>query len=125
MAKLPIANGSTVNWYLKTPNSAEYNIVKSNVDAYMFVCDSIINNTNGFGIYKLMAIAYNKNTKQYYYSKVFEINGAETTKNIVQTEYSIITKKVDNTKANIEAFYYTLSNSTNLNEANIFWYINL
>jgi len=123
-AKLPIVNGTTINWYLKTPNSSSFNIVKSNVENYVFTTSSIINNANGFGTYKLMAIAYNKNTKNSYYSKTIEINGVETAKTIVQSDYTINVKKVDNTKANIEAFYYTLSNSTNLNEQNIFWYIN-
>lgn len=123
-AKLPIVNGTTINWYLKTPNSSSFNIVKSNVENYVFTTSSIINNANGFGTYKLMAIAYNKNTKNSYYSKTIEINGVETAKTIVQADYTINVKKVDNTKANIEAFYYTLSNSTNLNEQNIFWYIN-
>lgn len=123
-AKLPIVNGSVINWYLKTPNSSSFNLVKSNVENYVFTTSSIVNNLNGFGTYKLMAIAYNKNTKNYYYSETFKINGAETAKTVIQTDYTINIKKVDNTKANIEAFHYTLNNSANLNEENIFWYIN-
>lgn len=123
-AKLPIVNGSAINWYLKTPNGTAYNLVQSNSEEYLFRPSAVVNNKNGFGTYKVMAIGYNKNTKSYYYSTDYEIIGTEATKNLVTSDYTIAVRVIDNTRANIEAYEYSLTNSSNLNCENIVWYIN-
>lgn len=123
-AKLPIVNGSVVNWYLKTPNGSAYNLVQANSEEYSFLPSELVNNKNGFGTYKIMAIGYNKNTKTYYYSTDYEITGTEATKNLVTSDYTIAVRVIDNTRANVEAYEYSLTNSSNLNCENIVWYIN-
>ncbi len=123
-AKLPIVNGSAINWYLKMPNGTAYNSVQSNSEKYTFRPSELVNNKNGFGIYKIMAIGYNKNTKSYYYSTEYEILGTEATKNLITSDYTIAVRVIDNTRANVEAYEYSLTNSSNLNCENIVWYIN-
>lgn len=123
-AKLPIASGTTINWYLKTPNSTEFSLVLSNSETFDFEPASLINAQNGYGKYQIMAIGNNKNTNQYYYGKIYSIFGTTPNPDFAETKYNISSKIVENTKANIEAFKYTLTNIQNLNPDQIYWYIN-
>lgn len=123
-AKLPIVNGTSINWYVKKPNSANYILAETNKEQFVFDPAVMVNNQNGFGEYQVLAIAQNKNTKKYYYSKTYFINAVEKATSINQEEYKIISKVINNTKAKIEAFKYSIQNSENLNVENIYWYLN-
>lgn len=123
-AKLPIVNGTSINWYLKTSKSTNYVLMAANKEQFVLDPSSTINNQNGFGTYQIIAIAYNKNTKQYYYSKTYSLNTIERSTSIDQSQFKIVSNVVNNTKAKIEAFSYSIENSENLNVENIIWYLN-
>lgn len=125
-ATLPTSAQHKVLWYLKTPNSSSFENVSTGIN-YTFDCSTTINGSNGFGQYKIMAIA-TLNSKPPYYSNIFTINTAPEELVAPAETFSIKGTKVKNTQAGIEAFKYELSsNSVNINSLNfnnIHWYIN-
>ena len=113
---------STINWFLKTPNSSTYTLIAEGP-----ICpitpSSLVSSTNGYGEYKLYAGA--QSSSILYSSPIitFKAPAGDLNQNLA---YSITSKTVDNSKAEVEAFIFTLENaaSDGIDFSKIIWYIN-
>ncbi len=113
----------TINWFLKTPNSSTYDLIKEN-DDYDFIPSKVINSKSGFGVYKLYASA--QSSSVLYVSKVIYFKAVAGELNSDLNNYAISKKVINNTKAELEAFTFTLENASTdgLDFDKILWYIN-
>lgn len=118
---LPIANTYTTSWLLKAPNSNQYEVA-SEEKSFTFNPAKIINAQNGYGDYILMtkSVDSRKNT---FYSNEFRIQ-ATPLQFLARDSYEIQSSIIANSKANVEAFEFTINNQDTLNPENLYWYIN-
>lgn len=123
-AKLPIINGIETTWYIKTPNSTSYRPI-CNEEKFIFEPSQILSSENGYGDYKLFAVALNTATSQKHYSQTYTVKTVAPKISQNVAGYSITSKVVDNSRANIEGFKYTLNTTANLDAKNIYWYVSV
>lgn len=121
-AKLPVVSGVTTTWQIKTPNATSYRDIAT-TEKFTFDPSQMLTPENGYGEYRLFAIAHDSKTSKTYYSKTFTINASAPELGANTSAYTISSTVVDNSKANIEAFKFTLSTTANLNVDNIYWYV--
>ena len=111
----------TTNWFLKTPNSSSFDLLASGN-----VCSlspaSLVTSTNGFGEYKLFAGA--QSSSILYTSEIITFKASAGT--VVPENYHITSKVVDNSKAEVQAFTYTLENASldGIDFSKVIWYVN-
>lgn len=113
----------TINWYLKTPNSSSYDMVVLNGD---FIVDpsKIITSENGFGTYKIYASAQSSSVLFTSKTICLEAVAGELSTDLVK--YKITKTVIKNSKAELEAFKFTLDNANEdgLDYNRIVWYLN-
>lgn len=113
---------STINWFLKTPNSSSY-IMFAEGPTCPITPSSLISSKNGFGEYKLFAGAQSSSILFTSPMITFKASAEELNPELT---YSISSKTIDNTKAEVEAFTFTLENASTdgIDVSKIIWYIN-
>ncbi|MBQ7884653.1 MAG: hypothetical protein IJ318_00970 [Clostridia bacterium] len=113
---------STTNWYLKTPNSSSYDLFYSG-NICPITPTSLISAQNGFGEYKIYAGA--QSSSILYTSPIIIFKATANELNL-EDNYHIISRVINNTKAEVEAFTFTLENASanGIDTTKILWYIN-
>lgn len=114
----------TINWYYKTPNSSTFDIYETNQKNCKITPANLVSSRNGFGLYKFYASAQSNATL--YTSKIICFETTAESLNDDTTRYVITQKVIGNTKAELEAFTFTLENAEKdcLDFNKILWYIN-
>ena len=113
---------TTINWFLKTPNSSSFVLIAEGPTCPLSP-NNIISSANGYGTYKIYAGA--QTSSVFYSSKMITFKATASNLNQSQT-YNISSKTIDNSKAEVEAFVFTLSNASmeGIDFSKIIWYIN-
>ncbi len=113
----------TINWYLKTPSSSTFNFYSSG-ESCTITPSELINSKNGFGNYKLYASAQTSGVL--YTSKIINFIAKANDPKSDANSYSITSKVINNSKAELEAFQFTLKNADTdcLDFNKIIWYVN-
>lgn len=113
---------SVINWFLKTPNSSSFILIAEGPTCAINP-SSLITAQNGYGEYKLFAGA--QSSSLLFTSPVirFKAIASELDPNLA---YTISSKVIENTKAEVEAFTFTLQNASidGIDCSKIVWYIN-
>lgn len=113
---------ATISWFLKTPNSSSYKLIAEGPTCAIYPYN-LITSENGFGEYKLYAGA--QSSSILFTSKLitFKASAGELNESL---DYSITSKTIANTKAEVEAFTFTLDNAEadGIDHSKIIWYIN-
>ena len=121
-AIMPTVATNEISWFVKQPGSTSYEL-KATGNMFTFSPTKMIDPNVADGEYKIVALC--KTTSKTYYSKVHTINASTLTfENPGLGAISILNAKVQNSRAKIEAFRYSLSNTENMNYSNIYWYVN-
>ena len=121
-AIVPTLANNEVNWFIKYPNSTSFELMASG-NKCVFSPSALINPKIGYGEFKVIAIC--KTSSKTFYSKTYTINSQPSA--FVYDgpgSIAILNTKIENSKAKIEAFVYSLSKTTNMDYSNIYWYIN-
>lgn len=116
----------TINWFLKTPNSATFDMFIQNGDC-VIKPNELITSKNGFGLYKLYASVSTQSSPILYTSKtIYFYASAGTPDESNMSKYKIITTIIGNSKSDLEAFTFTLDHASEdgLDFNKIIWLIN-
>ena len=113
----------TINWFLKTPNSNTFNMFIQNGDCIIKPSE-LITSKNGFGIYKLYASAQSSSILFTSKTIYFEATAGELADDV--SKYKIVKTIINNSKSDLEAFTFTVSNANEdgLDFDKIYWYVN-
>lgn len=113
---------TTINWFLKAPNSSSYQLFAEGPTCPILPY-SLISNTNGFGEYKLFAGAQSSSILYTSPMIIFKATAGDLNENLT---YNIVSKTINNTKAEVEAFTFTLENAITdgIDSSKIIWYVN-
>jgi len=122
-SKMATTNDSAIPvWYYKTPNSSTYNFFSEGSNCTIIPKD-LISSKNGYGVYKFFACCQINNNVYTSDTLEFVCNAGSA----VDTEghYSITSDIVPNSKAQVEAYAYTLKNAANdhLDFNKIIWFV--
>ena len=113
---------TTINWFLKTPNSSSFILIAEGPTCAILPYN-FVSSTNGYGVYKIFAGA--QSSSIFYTSKMitFKATAGNLNENLT---YNISSKTINNTKAEVEAFTFTLDNASSdgIDFSKIIWYIN-
>lgn len=113
---------TTITWFLKTPNSSAFTLLAEGPTCAIFPYN-LVNSENGFGEYKIYAGA--QSSSILFTSKMitFKASAGELNEAL---NYTISSKTIDNSKAEVEAFTFTLdgASSEGIDFSKIIWYVN-
>lgn len=113
---------TTINWFLKTPNSSSFTLLAEGPTCAIFPYN-LVSSENGFGEYKIYAGA--QSSSILFTSKMitFKASAGELNEAL---NYTISSKTIDNSKAEVEAFTFTLDGASaeGIDFNKIIWYVN-
>lgn len=100
------------SWYLKTANSNTFDLFASSKNTCTITPSMLVNNENGFGVYKIYATCTSGD--QIYYSTTLEfiVQAGEFMNTSTGNRYIIATEAIPNTKAQLSAYNFTLKNAS-------------